>query len=105
VASANAPAAQATAPQSFTVALRTPRSVVATTLKLGYSWTAVSIIDLKLPASSEPPPWMSVSGTSKPRQAVKSSSLPIITSTRPARRRLTSRARSWPPTAFHRLGR
>ena len=43
--------------------------------------------------------------TSKPREAVKSSSLPIMTSTWLASRVLTSRACSWPPMPAHRLGR
>ena len=80
VASTNRPSAQAIAPQSLTVAVRTVRRVVATTLKLSYSLVAASIIRWKLATSS----WdseASVSGTSKPSEAVKSSSLPIITST------------------------
>ena len=44
--------AQAIAPQSLTVALRTARSVVATTLKFGYSLATSSIIRRKFAASS-----------------------------------------------------
>ena len=42
----------------------------------------------------------SISGTWNPRAAVKSSSLPIITSTSDAMRRLTATARSMPPCDF-----
>ena len=47
----------------------------------------------------------STPGTSKPSAAVKSSSLPMSTSTCSTSRRLTSTARAWPPNAFHRLAR
>jgi len=71
---------------------------------LGNSVVTSAIIALKLSVSialSE----SSVPGTEKPSDAVKSSSLPIITSTYCASRRLTSCARGWPPNSFHKLGR
>ncbi len=75
------------------------RSVVATTLK-GYSATTFSIIFLKAWASMFEI-CSSMPGTSKPKAAEKSSSLPSITSTTGARLRFTSCARFFPPTAFH----
>ena len=92
------------APQSLRVAVFAARSVVATTLKFGYAFTAVSIIFLKA-ATSIVQRCSSAPSTSKPRQAVKSSSLPIITSTYRAISRLTSCARFWPPMVFQSDGR
>ncbi len=87
------------APQSFRVAVVAWRSVVATTLKFGNEPTAFSIIFLKEDGSRREADRSSPS-TSKPRAAVKSSSLPSITSTRGASSRFTSRARFWPPIVF-----
>jgi len=65
--------------QSLIVALRTARSVVAMTWKFGNSTEARSIIE-RNDAVSSPLRLSSLPSTSRPRQAVKSSSLPIITS-------------------------
>ena len=91
---------QAIAPQSLTVAVRTLRSVVATTWKFGNSSAARVDHRAERRRRRARVRSASVPSTSKPRQAVKSSSLPIITSTCWASRRLTSRARS---TAADRL--
>src|SRR5260221_6222026 len=68
------------ADQSLTLAVLALRRVVAATLKLGNCFTAVAIIFLKF-AGSMAEICSSRPSTSKPRQAVKSSSLPIMTST------------------------
>ena len=94
------PFAQQIAPQSFIDAVLTVRSVVATSLKFGYTLTASLIIFLKLATSSEER-FSSRPSTEKPSAAVKSSSLPIITSTSLARERFTSIAFFWPPMDFH----
>jgi len=95
---------QAIAPQSLTVAVRTARSVVPTTAMFGYDAATCSIIALK-PSVLSSVRSGSTPGTSKPRPAVKSSSLPIITSTSGASAELTSWARASPPMSCHRLGR
>jgi len=92
------------ADQSFFVAVMTRRSVVAATLKFGYSFTAVSIMALKASVSILERLW-SAPLTSKPREAVKSSSLPIMTSTYLAISLLTSWAFLSPPMDFQREGR
>ena len=71
---------QATAPQSLRVAERTSRSVVATTFRFGNCAVASSIIASKADGS-RPVRRSSTPATSSPRHAVKSSSLPISTST------------------------
>ena len=81
------------------VAVFALRSVVAATLKFGNCFTAVWIIFLKL-AGSMAEMCSSRPSTSKPRQAVKSSSLPIITSTYLAMLRLIFCAPSLPPWLF-----
>ncbi|HZR51978.1 MAG TPA: hypothetical protein VFB06_20995 [Streptosporangiaceae bacterium] len=88
----------------MTVALRTVRKVVATTLSVGYRAATSPIIVRKLAESSSPRS-DPVPGTSHPRQAVKSSSFPSMTSTSGASRRFTSCAAACPPAACHRLGR
>src|ERR1051325_7696390 len=79
-ASKNFPTAQQIAPQSLTDALFTERHVVATTLRFGNSLHPDSIIFLNSPTLI----WLTLSPSPsilKPRHAVKSSSLRIITST------------------------
>ena len=92
------------APQSLTVAVRTRRRVVAITWKPGYSARTRSIIALN-ESTGRVDRLASVPSTSNPRLAVKSSSLPIMTSTRPASSRLTSRALARPPFDLHSDGR
>ena len=87
--------------QSLIVAVLALRSVVAATLKFGNAFTAGSIIFLKLAGLDAWRCARRAPSTSKPRQAVKSSSLPIITSTYLAISRLTSCAPSLPPWLFH----
>jgi hypothetical protein len=81
------------------VAVRARRSVVATTDQPGYARVATSSIAWYDATSRWPKP--SPASTSNPSEAVKSSSLPIITSTCRASARLTSRARACPPMPFH----
>ena len=90
--------------QSFFVAVITRRSVVAATLKFGNCFTASAIMSLKAWVSMLEMLW-STPLTSKPREAVKSSSLPIITSTYLAISRFTSWAFLRPPMVFQREGR
>ena len=82
----------------------TARRVVAVALKLGKAFTASPIICLNF-STSISEMFSSIPSTSKPRQAVKSSSLPIITSTCLAIARFTSCALACPPMAFHKEGR
>ena len=93
-----------TALQSLTVAVRALRSVVATAAKFGKAATARSIMRRKFSGSS-PERFSSTPSTSNPSAAVKSSSLPSITSTSGASWRLTSCARFWPPIDFQSDGR
>ena len=92
------------APQSLTEAVLALRRVVATAWKLGYILTTSAIIFLKFAGSSFEM-CSSRPGTSKPSAAVKSSSLPIMTSTSEAILRFTSTARAVPPCDFHNDGR
>ena len=87
----NLPSCQQMALQSFLVAVITRRSVVAATLKFGNCFTASPIMSLKACVSIWEMLW-STPLTSNPSEAVKSSSLPIMTSTYLAISWLTARA-------------
>ena len=70
---------QAIADQSLMVADFTPRIVVPITLRFGYASATRSTMALKL-SSGSTVRFSSTPSISKPSAAVKSSSLPIITS-------------------------
>ena len=94
--------AQAIAPQSLMDADRTLRIVVAMTAKFGYAAAVIIATNLATPRVDR---FSSTPSTANPRDAVKSSSLPIFTSMNGAIAWLTCWALAIPPIACHRLGR